>query len=94
MSKVNRKQYSRELKFRIVLEIVSGKKPIGEIAKAFNIHPITLYQWKREFLEKGPEIFGGSNQYKVFEKRIRELERLVGQKEVELALLKNFLTES
>jgi hypothetical protein len=31
---------------------------------------------------------------KRYEKRIAELERLVGQKEVELALLKNFLAES
>jgi hypothetical protein len=31
---------------------------------------------------------------KRYEKRIAELERLVGQKEVELALLENFLAES
>jgi transposase len=94
MSKVNRKRYSQELKFRIVLEMINGKKPVAEIARAFNIHPITLHQWKREFMEKGPEIFGGSSQFKNYEKRIRDLERLIGQKEVELALLKNFLTEN
>ena len=94
MSKVNRKRYSKELKFKIVLEILTGRKPVGEIAKAFDIHPITVHQWKREFLEKGPEIFDSATQVKGYEKRIHDLERLVGQKEVELALLKNFLSES
>ena len=94
MAKINRRRFSQEFKFKVVLEILKGKKPVGEIAKAFRIHPITLHQWKREFLEKGPEVFGGGSHFKSYEKRIRELERLVGQKEVELALLKNFLTES
>jgi hypothetical protein len=31
---------------------------------------------------------------KVYEKKVAELERMVGQKEVEIALLKNFLRES
>ncbi len=94
MSKVNRKRYSPDLKFKIVIEVLKGTKPIGEIAKAFNIHPITVHQWRREFLAKGPEIFDSATQVKGYEKRIHDLERLVGQKEVELALLKNFLTES
>ena len=94
MAKVNRKRYSPDLRFKIVLEVLKGTKPIGEIAKTFNIHPITIHQWKREFLEKGPELFDSATQVKGYEKRIHDLERLVGQKEVELALLKNFLTES
>jgi transposase len=47
--------------------------------------------WKRTFLEKGPEIFAQDNLVAEYERRIAELERLIGRKEVEIALLKNFL---
>jgi hypothetical protein len=43
-------------------------------------------------MEKGPEIFGQKTTIHEFEKKIRDLEQLIGHKEVEIALLKNFLT--
>jgi len=45
-------------------------------------------------MERGPEIFSQKTTIHDYERRIRELERLIGHKEVEIALLKNFLTES
>ena len=39
-------------------------------------------------------MFGGKEEVKAYEKRIAELERMLGQKEVESALLKNFLRGS
>ena len=42
--------------------------------------------WKREFLEKGPELFGKDKTIAQYEKRIKELEQLLGRKEVEIAL--------
>lgn len=94
MAKINRKRYSQEFKFKAVMEVIKGKRKAAEIAKVFKVHPITLHQWKREFLDKGPEVFGGSNKSKSYENRIKELERLLGQKEVEIALIKNFLREN
>jgi hypothetical protein len=35
-------------------------------------------------------VFGGSEEVKAYEQRISQLERMLGQKEVELALLRNF----
>jgi len=51
-------------------------------------------RWKKQFMEKGLEVFGGSEEVKEYEERIGQLERMVGQKEVEIALLKNFFSES
>jgi len=45
------------------------------------------------FLEKGPELFSQQTTIYEYEKRIRDLERLIGHKEVEIALLKNFMRE-
>jgi len=36
-------------------------------------------------------MFGGKEEVRVYEKRVADLERVVGQKEVEIALLTNFL---
>ena len=42
-------------------------------------------------LDSGAEIFSGNDTVKTYEARLSELERLLGQKEVELALLKKNL---
>jgi len=86
-----KKNHSAPLKFQAVLESLTSEKADGEIARLYHVHPMTLSKWKRRFLEIGPEIFSGQETVKHYEQRIAELERLLGQKEVELALLKNFL---
>jgi transposase-like protein len=85
------KQYTPKLKFQIVLEVLQGGKKMGQIAKAYGVHPVTLTHWKNEFLQKGPEVFGQRGTMQDYEKKIGELEQLIGHKEVEIALLKNFL---
>jgi transposase len=85
------KSYSPKLKFQIVLEALQGEKTVGQIAKAYGVHPNSVNKWKREFLENGPEVFDQEGVVAEYEKRIADLEQLLGKKEVELALLKNFL---
>ena len=67
--------------------------PIGdaEIAPAYDVHPVSLSKWKRQFLDSGAEIFSGNDTVKTYESRLSDLEKLLGQKEVELALLKKIL---
>ncbi len=88
-----KRQYGAKFKFQVVMEVLRGHKEIGQIARAYGVHPITLGLWKRQFLEHGAEVFGGGDTVRQYEQRIRELERLLGQKEVEIALYKNFLAE-
>jgi transposase len=53
-------------------------------------NPVTVTRWKREFLENGPAVFGEDAAFAGYEKRIKEMEQLLGRKEVEIALLQNF----
>jgi len=94
MSEKHGKRYTSRFKFQVVLEVLKGTKNMGQIAKMCGVHPITVTHWKNEFLEKGPEIFGQQSTLHEYEKKIHELERLIGHKEVEIALLKNFLAGS
>ena len=85
------RRYSPQLKFQIVLELVRGEKTPGQVAKAYGVHPNSASAWKRTFLEKGPEMFAQDGTVAEYERRIADLEQLLGKKEVEIALLKNFL---
>lgn len=86
-----RKSYSAQFKFKVVLAALTTDKSNAEIARMHDIHPNTLSKWKKHFEENGAEVFGDSEQVQEYEERIAELEQMLGKKEVELALHKNFL---
>jgi len=88
------KRYSAKLKFQVVLEALSGEKTPGQIAKAYGVHPNSVGLWKKVFLERGSSIFSEGKAVDTRDRRIADLERLLGKKEVEIALLKNFLGRS
>lgn len=46
---------------------------------------------KKPVPEKGPEVFGDNDTVAEYEKRISELEKLLGKKELKIALYQNFL---
>jgi len=72
------------------MEVFEGEKSVGQLARTYNVHPISILRWKKEFMERGLEIFSQKTTIHDYERRIRELERLIGYKEVEIVLLKNF----
>jgi transposase-like protein len=86
-----RKSYSAQFKFKVVMQSFQTEKSDAQIARMHDIHPNTLSNWKSHFEENGPEVFGDSDQVKDYEEKIAELEQMLGKKEVELALHKNFL---
>ncbi len=96
------KRSTPKFKFQVVLEAIRSQRSDAEVARAYQVHPITLCKWKKEilckwkkeFLEKGAEVFAGKESAQQYEKTIAKLERMLGKKEVELALLKNFWDES
>ncbi len=89
-----RRRYTPKLKAQVVLEVLSGEKTPGQVAKAYGVHPNSVGLWRRHFVERAPEIFAEDTAVKEYERRIRDLEQLLGRKEVEIALLKNFLGRS
>jgi transposase-like protein len=86
--------YSPEFKLQVVLEALQSDGTDAEVARAYDIHPVTLSNWKKKLKENGSKAFGAGDELKEKKDKIAKLERMVGQKEVEIALLKNFLGES
>jgi transposase-like protein len=91
---MTRKRYSSEMKFRVVVQALTGEKSPEQIAKQYGIHPNSVGLWRRVLFEHGPELFSDDPRAKELERRVAELEQLLGKKEVEIALLKNFLSQN
>lgn len=88
------RRYTAKLKFQVVLEALKGEKSPGQIAKAYGVHANSVGIWKHWFLERGPLLFERAELGREDLKRVAELEQLLGKKEVEIAVLKNFLGRS
>lgn len=85
-----RRQYSAEFKARVVLEMIRGEKGLMEASREYNIKDTLLSRWKQEFLEQAPEIFRrrGNEEDREQQKRIDELERMVGRLTMDLDMAK------
>lgn len=73
------------------MEVISEDRDPSQIARSYDIHPNTIRNWVERFRENGSEIFSKDGEVKDLEREIAELERLLGQKEREIAILKSFL---
>jgi transposase-like protein len=64
---------------------------IAEAARALELGPNVLQQWRREFREGAGNVFPGNDKQRWSEGRIAELERKVGQHALEIDFLKGCL---
>lgn len=91
---MKRKNLSGSQKFKIVLETFE-KNNVAQVARKYQTNPNLISNWRKKFLKYGGEIFTkNSDQEKnKMEKKIKQLEHLIGRKEVEISLLQNFLDD-
>ena len=80
--------FSSEFKFQVVMEVLSGAKRPSEICREHQLSESVLHRWRKEFLEKGSQIFERSGEAKQDERRIAELERMIGRLTLELSAAK------
>ena len=83
-----RRSFTAEFKAQAVLEAISGVKSSAEICRQHNIKPQLLSQWKSHFLEHASSLFKSSQHCSDEQARIEELERVLGQKTLEVEILK------
>ena len=93
-----RNNYTAEFKSKVVLEILSEIETVNQIAAKYELSPIVIARWKKEFLERAPEVFkkGPSEAEKELDQskqHIAELERKVGQLTYEVDWLKKKSTQ-
>jgi transposase-like protein len=88
-----RKQRDKGFKFKVALEAIKGEKQISELASDYGIHPQQISNWKKELLEKGPELFASKrdSDFKNLERERDEFFRTIGHQQVRIDWLKKKL---
>jgi transposase len=82
-----------EFKRSVVQQLLKGEKTLAEVSRELDLQPSVVRQWKRRF-EAGATAAVATNEDVVpvsalreAHQRIRELERLLGKKQMEIEIL-------
>ena len=92
-----RRRWSAAEKVRLVEEAMQPGGSVSAVARQHGIAPSQLFAWKRRMLEGGLQAVAadedvvGSSQVRDLERRVRQLERLLGRKTMEAEILKEAL---
>ncbi len=91
--KTKRTHRDKEFKFKVAIEAIKGEKQIAELAAEFRVHPQQISEWKKELLDKGPELFStkAESNIKKIEKERDQLYRTIGHLQVRIDWLKKTL---
>jgi len=87
-----KKSYAPQFKFDRAMDALRNNGNIADIARKYGLNANLLYLWRDQLIERGPHIFEtapdqAANELKA---KVARLEQMIGKKEVELNLLKNF----
>ena len=95
-----RRRWSAAEKLRIVEETLQGHDSISAVARRNGVAPNLLYRWRKLMLEGGSIAVSGDDSVtsnrtvREMEARIRELERQLGRKTLEVEILKEALNKA
>lgn len=86
-----RKAYAPQFKFDRAVETIKNDN-MSEVSRQYNVNVNVLSRWKEQLLERGSHIFetAPDQENKELKSKIAKLEQMVGKKEIELNLIKNF----
>ncbi len=78
MSKRPRRNQSAVFKAKVALEAVKEEQTLVQLSERFQVHPNQIMEWKKQLLEKAPEVFekGKKNPD---EPDVKELHAKIGQ---------------
>ena len=84
------KRKSPQLKFQLAIEAIKGKISQTELSRQYEADPRLVSKWKNELLSNGYQLFETKKDNS--SKQIEQLENVIGKKEIEIQLLKKFLS--
>jgi transposase len=88
MARRARRAFTPQFKAQVVLELLRGERSHAELCRAHQLSPNLLSAWKQTFLERLPLLFQAGEQHAQEDRRVAELEQLVGRQALELEVLK------
>ncbi len=92
-----RRRFTTEQKLTIVAETMQPGQSISYVARQHGLSPSLVFRWRRLMSEGGKEAVRAddevvaASEVRRLEERVRELERLLGRKTLEVEILKEAL---
>ena len=92
-----RRRYTLDQKLAVLAEAAQPGMSISYVARRHGISPSLLFGWRRRMTEGGKEAVRAddavvaSSEVRALEKRVRELERVLGKKTLENEILREAL---
>lgn len=97
-SRERRRRYSADHKLRLVEETMQPGMTVSAVARLHGVSPSLLFQWRRRMAEGGKAAIQADGEVvaagrlRELEGRIRDLERLLGRKTMEVEILREALS--
>jgi transposase len=88
---MSRKKHTPQFKFNCVMETFK-EGSVSVVARKYGLNANQLSTWRKQLLDNGYEVFETTKdkEREDLKKKVGKLEQIIGKKEVELNLIKNF----
>jgi putative transposase len=88
-----RKRHSAAFKAKVALEAAKQTRTVADLAKAFQVHPVQISQWKRQLLDGAESLFRDGRRREREEEQAAqaELYERIGRLNMEVEWLKKSL---
>jgi transposase len=86
MTKRPRRNHGAVFKAKVALEALKGEQTLVELAARFQVHPNQITEWKKQLLDRAPEIF--DKEKRSNEPDVTQLHAKIG----ELTMVNDFLS--
>jgi transposase-like protein len=85
-----RKRHTASFKAKVALEAAKQTRTVAELAKAYQVHPVQVSQWKKQLLEGAESLFhdGRTREHNDHERVQAELYERIGRLNMEVEWLK------
>jgi transposase len=92
MGVVNKRKHTSQFKFEVAMKAIQSKQ-MAEVARVYGVNTGQVSKWVSYLKAQGASIFSTHPDREKAQLlgKVSKLEQLVGKKEVELSLMKNFL---
>ena len=92
--KKTRRKFTAEFKARVAVEAIKEHRTLAELSKHFEVSPVVISRWKKEFLENMSSAFGGDQNAEEPMVDVEKLYAQIGQLKVENDFLKKSLKKT